>query len=153
MKGAKLYRTALKRLGEYMKENGNMRPSAVRVMVLEQICQLPQPFTAEQLIASCSYERISVGTVYNALNLFVLARILHATDRQRGRKAATEYELIVGSPIHMQVICQKCGRVTEIHDKAIERLVKEHKYTNFNLERFALFVYGECKICRRKPQG
>lgn len=125
-----------------------MRPTAERRMVLEQVCQLPQPFTAEQLIEVCSEQRISVGTVYNTLNLFISARILHAIERQRG-KAATEYELIIGSQARMIVICERCGRQTELHDKAIDRLVRERRYSNFKMQHFSLFVYGECKICRR----
>ena len=121
----------------------------VRNMVLQQVCQLPQPFTAEQLTTVCQAERISVGTVYNSLNLFVLAQILHATSRQRG-KSATEYELTTTNTIRMQVVCQNCGRVTDFHDAAIERLVAERKYSNFNVQHMSLFVYGECKICRRK---
>jgi len=146
--GIKAHNTAVKQLEAYVREN-NMRPSKVRNMVLEQVCQLPQPFTAEQLVHACQSERISVGTVYNSLNLFILAQILRAHDRQRGR-AATEYELIAGGPMRMQMMCTRCGRLTEIHDKAIERLVRERKYSNFNLQHFSLFIYGECKICRRQ---
>ena len=141
------YDAALVRLNTYIAEQ-NMRVSTVREMVLEQVCLLPQPFTADQLAKACQAERISVGTVYNALKLFLSAQILHATNRQRGR-AATEYELITGVKNHMQIICQQCGRVSDIHDKAIDRLIQTRKYSNFNLQHYSLFVYGECKHCRR----
>lgn len=135
-------------MSTYIRSN-NMRPSRVRNMVLEQLCMLPQPFTADQLVEACKAERISVGTVYNSLNLFILARILHAKERQRGR-TVTEYELLPGNTMRMQIICENCSRVTEFHDKAIERLVRERKYSNFNIAHFTLYVYGECKLCRRK---
>ena len=143
----KTYKAAQDKLDAYIRNNG-LRASKVRNIVLEQACQLQQPFVAEQLVEACAAERISVGTVYNALNLFLLARILHAINRQRG-KTATEYEIVAGSVTRMQVVCSRCGRVTEFHDKAISRLVQERAYSNFNLQRFSLFVYGECKICRR----
>jgi len=145
---SKTHNAALKQLNAYLKAH-EMRPSKVRNMVLAQICSMPQPFTAEQLVEACQAERISVGTVYNALNLFVLAQILQMHDRQRGRMAS-EYEVIVGTAMRMQVVCTKCGRVTEVHDQAIERLIKERKYTNFNLQHVSLFVYGECKLCRKQ---
>ena len=145
--GPKAYKAAQDKLDAYIRENG-MRASKVRNIVLEQVCQLSQPFTAEQLVEACAVERISIGTVYNSLNLFLLARILHAINRQRG-KTATEYEIVTGSVPHMQVVCTRCGRMTEFHDKAIARLVQERSYANFNVQRFSLFVYGECKICRR----
>ena len=143
----KSYKTASAKLNAYVQEHA-MRTSQVREMVLEQVCQLRQPFTADQLVAACKPERISQGTVYNALDLFLEAKILHAADRQRGR-IATEYELITGNAIRMQLECQRCGRLVEFHDKAIERLVMERKYSNFTIQHYSLFVYGECKLCRR----
>lgn len=142
-----LYNNAVERLNGYLKAN-EMRPSVVRNAVLEQACYLPQPFTAKQLVEVCKEQRISIGTVYNSLNIFISAQILHATERQRG-KAATEYEVITGNQHHMQIICQKCGRVSDIQDRAIARLIQERKYSNFTLQHYSLFVYGECKICRR----
>ena len=143
-----LYNNALERLNRYVKTNG-LRPSVVRNTVLEQACCLSQPFTAKQLVEVCQEQRISVGTVYNSLNIFISAQILHATERQRG-KAATEYEVITGEHHCMQIICQKCGRISDIQDKAIARLIKERKYSNFTLQHYSLFVYGECKVCRRQ---
>lgn len=126
-----------------------MRVSAVRNKVLEIICHMEQPFLAEQLVKNCQSERISVATVYNALNLFILAQILHANERQWGR-ISTEYELITDNTPRMQLICTKCGRVSEFTDKAMARLVAEKKYSNFDWHHFSLFVYGECKVCRPK---
>lgn len=134
-------------LDRYIAEH-NMRPSKVRNMVLEQVCLLSQPFTADQLAKACEAERISIGTVYNTLSLFISAQILHATQRQRGR-TATEYELVTGAHNRIQMICQRCGRVANLRDKAIENLIERRKYSNFNEQHFSLFVYGECKHCRR----
>lgn len=141
-----VYNTALERLNQYVLAQ-NKRPSKVRDQVLEQAFLLPQPFTAEQLEKACQPLRISTGTVYNSLNLFVSAQILHCTTRQRG-KAATEYEWMTGSPTRMQVICEKCGRISDFHDKAIDRLIQERRYSNFVLQHYSLYVYGECKVCR-----
>ena len=145
--GQKTYKAAQDKLDAYVRDNG-MRASKVRNIVLAQICQLPQPFTAEQLTKACQPERISVGTVYNSLNLFLLARILCAIKREHGN-SFTEYELTTGTTVRMQIMCNRCGRVTEFHDKAIARLVQDRVYANFKMQRFSLFVYGECKLCRR----
>lgn len=142
------YNIAVKHLDTYLHSHG-MRPSRVRNKVLELACQLPQPFTAAQLEEACKTERISTGTVYNCLNLFIMAQILHAIERQRGR-TVMEYELIPANSVKMMVICQKCNRVSEIHDKAIARLVMERKYTNFEPQQILMYIYGECKICRKK---
>lgn len=148
MKTNKNYKLSLERLGRYVKRNG-LRPSVVRNMVLEQVCNLHQPFTAEQLIEACRQERISSGTVYNALNLFTKAEIIQGMQRQRGH-IATEYELIGDSSQRMQFVCKKCGRIVDFNDKAIAQLIEARKYSNFQISQFSLIVYGECKVCRRK---
>ena len=142
------YNSALERLNQYVLSH-NKRPSKVRNEVLEQAFLLPQPFTADQLMEACKEQRISTGTVYNSLQLFVSAQILHSITRQRGQ-AATEYEWMIGGQTRMQIICQKCGRVSDFHDKAIERLIQERRYSNFVLQHFSLYVYGECKLCRKR---
>ena len=121
----------------------------MRNAVLEQAFMLPQPFTADQLVEACQAQRISVGTVYNSLEIFVSAQILHSITRQRGQNA-TEYEWMVGDQTRMQVVCEKCGRVSDFHDKAIERLIQERRYSNFTIQHFSLYVYGECKLCRKR---
>ena len=96
----KTYETALAKLNAYIKRQG-LRTSIVRNQVLEQVCRLRQPFTAEQLTQACEEERISLATIYNALTLFVSAQIVHASKRQRGR-SAIEYELITGTQNRLQ---------------------------------------------------
>lgn len=142
----KIFGGALERMNAYLQENGG-RYSSVRETVLEHACMLPQPFTAEQLEASCQSEKISSGTIYNSLQLFLKANIIHATKRQKGHQA-TEYELITGNPIRMQRICQKCGRVTNFRAPALDRLIREQKTQSFFMQHYTLFVYGECRRCR-----
>ena len=143
-----LYKAALERLNAYIRCHA-MRASVVREMVLAQACLLKQPFTAVQLEEACRSEHISVGTVYNALDLFVTAEIVKVYDRGYGQ-TVTEYELTTtSSRSHMQIICRKCGRRASFSDKAIMRLIMERKYTNFKAQNCTLVVYGECKICRR----
>ena len=151
VKPQKLYTTALEHLQNYLLSH-NMRVTVERKMVLEQVCMLKQPFTAQQLVEACEAERISRATVYNNLDVFLTAQLLHAFNKQTGR-AFTEYELTTSPSPRLQFICTNCGRTVEMHDKAIERMVRERKYSNFDLRTFSLYVYGQCKICRRiKPK-
>ncbi len=143
-----IYRAAQMQLDEYVLQH-KMRHSQVRDMVLEQICALPQPFTAAQLEEVCEAERISKGTVYNVLHLLIKLALVRVYVRGVGQ-TVTEYELVTeASRSHMQVICRKCGRRAFFYDKAIQRMVEERQYSNFNLHNYTLVVYGECKICRR----
>lgn len=143
-----IYKAAQAQLDAYVQAH-EMRRSQVRNMVLEQICQLPQPFTAAQLEEVCKVERISTGTVYNVLHVLIEASLVRPYDRGIGQ-TVTEYELVTEvSRSHMQIICRKCGRRTFIYDKALQRLIIERQYSNFKMQNYTLVVYGECKICRR----
>jgi len=144
------YEAALQQLKTYVQEH-SMRYSSVREMVLEHICNLPQPFTAEQLVRACQEDRISVGTIYNTLTLFVSARILHEIERQHGH-TRSEYSIIQDRSVRMQIICAKCQRISSFRDKAIEHLVMNRVYSNFNADHIAIYVYGECKHCRNKKK-
>jgi len=148
MKGSRTYTSALTLLRRYLNVH-DMRPSRVRNSVLQYACQLEQPFTTDQLLKACEEEHITQGTIYNALDIFVDAKILCATKRQRG-VAATEYELVAPSSNRLQFTCKKCGMVKEFSDKAIARLIEERRYMNFTMQHFSLYVYGECKKCRTK---
>ena len=143
-----LFDITSERLKAYSVQAG-LRHSDVRQTVLEKLCLLPQPFTTEELAQACEEDRISIGTIYNVLRLFVSAHIVHAIERQRGQRTKTLYEVEADSQVKMQMICEKCGRVSYFHDKAIERIIRARKYSNFNLQQFTLFVYGECKKCKQ----
>lgn len=143
-----IYKIAHERVDAYLMEHG-ARASVVRDMILSQVCQLKQPFTADQLREVCETERVAKATVYNALNVFIAAGVLHEYDRKIGQ-TVTEYELITNARPHMQIVCTKCGKKTNFNDKAIIRLVNERKYLNFTPHRFTLVVYGECKTCRKR---
>lgn len=142
----KIFGAALERMNAYVQEHKG-RYSSTREKVLEQVCVLPQPFTAEQLEAACQGDKISSGTVYNCLQLFLNANIIHATKRQKGHQA-TEYELITGNQIRMQRVCQQCGRATNFRAPAVDHLIRDLKSQNFFMQHYTLFLYGECRKCR-----
>lgn len=145
--GQKAYKAALEKLDTYVRETG-LRESPLRKVVLDKMCTLPQPFSAEQLVQACENEHVSQGTIYNALKLFLKIHIVNSFVRHQGQ-ASTEYEVVTGASSRIQIICLKCGRKAETHDDVIAKMVREKQYYNFNVRRFSLFVYGECKICRR----
>lgn len=135
-------------LNNYVRKH-ELRDSAVRNIVLAQICHLPQPFIASQLEEACQAERISRGSIYNALHLFVEANLLSVSPRGDGL-TVNEYELMTPvSRSHMFIMCRKCGRRVPFNNKSITQLAMVHRYKNFNQHNFTLVVYGECKICRR----
>lgn len=142
------YEEALRRLNDYI-ETHDMRHTPEREMVLNEICDMPQPFTADQLTERCKPLRLTQGTVYNTLKLFVVARILHSFIREAGR-SATQYELAVGTKSSVFMVCTRCGRSVELRDKAaFEHIVAMRRYSNFVPESYSMRIYGHCKLCRR----
>lgn len=141
------YQLAEIKLNEYI-ANNHMRHTPERLMVLRHVCQMPQPFVAEQLIEACQVDRLSRSGIYNILQTLLSARILHSLNKQYGLSEA-QYELTVVTNNHMQVICHKCGRVAEFREVAITNIIRSRAFSNFNAEHFSLYVYGTCKTCRR----
>ena len=129
-----------------------MRHTPEREIVLQLVFELPPFFTAKELESACKNERLTRGTVYNTLELLVSAQILRGVQRLNGNHG-TEYEIIVDDQPHMWVMCQKCGRIFDMKDKAIERIILERKYANFEASHFSLVVYGQCKTCRPMRSG
>ena len=144
----KTYEQAVDRLSQYLDERG-MRFTVERKFILEQVCSLPQPFSAAQLRALCKAQRLTRATIYNSINLLCDAHVLHTLKRGAGM-STTEYELVGRPTTRMQMVCKRCGRITEFRDATISELIKKHRYTNFDMQHYSLYVYGECKACRPK---
>jgi len=143
-----IYRHALERVNAYVSEH-RMRRTHEREVILQKACAL-RCFSVEQLQAELTDITISRATIYNALSLFTKAGVLHRLDKEFGVRAG-QYEVTQAEASHIQVICTRCGRVSEVRDTSINRMLADKRFTNFNPSRFSLYVYGVCKVCRRKP--
>ncbi len=141
-----LYKASLRVLNAYIWEQ-KLRHTMERETVLEIVCSLPQPFQPMQVIAAAAVKRISQATVYNCLSLFEKIGIIHLLERKTRSKA--QYEVITTHTNRLRLICKKCGRESEFKDLAITNAVRLRKYSNFTPEHFTIFVYGECKHCRK----
>lgn len=149
MKPDDTYKAASSKLENYIRENG-LRHTPERYTLLRHICALEQPFGIDALVGSLAEEeRISTATIYNTVNLLVSAQILHCISRRDGRKYA-QYQLTAQQAARLELVCTRCGRVSAFKDKAIENLIRMRKYSNFNLQGYSLYIYGECKTCKRK---
>lgn len=141
------YKIALSELNQYIWEH-HLRHTAEREIILHIVCNLPHPFTSGQVAEKAMEESISQATAYNCINLFEQVGIIHLIQR-KATKSATQWEVVVGKHNRLQLVCKHCGRVSEFKDIAITNAVKLRKYSNFEPEHFTIFVYGECKHCRK----
>lgn len=143
------YKTSSDVLCRYLKEH-NLRCTSERLFILKQVCSYKKTFTAEQLLHDIPDSvHLSVATVYNSLNLFCSCRILQKQSSSAGART-TAFELVMARDSSMHFVCTRCGRKVEFRDKAIENILRERHFNNFQMSDFSLSVYGVCKICRRK---
>lgn len=149
MKVEDLYRLNKDRFDHYLVKH-NKKHTIERETILQRACELPPPFTAEQLVNAVEKDHISQATVYNVLTLLRDAQIIHLSGN--GDQQQRMYEVIGTNNNHLQIICTKCGRVTDFKDVAITNVLHNKRFNNFNLQHFSLFAYGECKVCRKKKR-
>lgn len=144
-----LYASCKAQLSDYIDQHG-LRHTQERDILLRHICQLPQPFAVSELVEKGKNDHISQATVYNTLTLLVSARILHMVSGGSANNRSALYELFTRRDARLEFICRRCGRVVAFDDKILDDRVRAHKYINFNPQTFSLYVYGECKTCKRK---
>lgn len=146
-KQEEIYRKAYEQLCAYLDEH-HLRPTQERLCILNSVCSL-QRFTVDDLRYSLTGILISRATVYNTLDLFDKAGVVRHIEKEYGVRAG-QYELSCLKASSVQIICQLCGRISEVKDSTISRMLEDKRFTNFNQERFSLYIYGRCKNCRRK---
>ena len=134
-------------LANYLVEH-QLRHTPERYTILAKICEL-QRFTIDELRSKLTDITISRATVYNTLSLLEDARLIQKLDKEFGVRTA-QYELVHASDSSVQVICQRCGRVSTVRDTTISRMLADKKWSNFVPNHFSLYVFGHCKVCRRK---
>ena len=137
-------------LRAYLTEHG-LKHTPERYSIMATACRL-QHFTIDELRASLTEFSISRATIYNTLALLEDARLVQKLDKEFGVRTA-QYEWVIDRESSVQIICSKCGRVSPVKDSTISRMLADKRWTNFVPHHFSLYVFGECKVCRRKVKG
>lgn len=145
-KNSDIFRKAYDTMCVYLDEH-HLHHTTERFTILQAACEL-QTFSVEELRASLVEINISRATIYNNLNLLEQAGVLRRLDKEFGVRAG-QYEIIRPKTSTIKVICGKCGRVSEVKDTTINRMLADKKLSNFNPAYFTLYIHGQCKSCRR----
>lgn len=146
-KQEEIYCKAYHQLCSYLDEH-NLRHTQERLCILSSICAL-QRFSVDDLRNSLSDILISRATIYNTLELFEQAGVIRHLEKEFGVRAG-QYELSCLHNSFVQIVCQQCGRVSDVKDSTIYRMLEDKRFTNFIPERFSIYIYGRCKVCRKK---
>ena len=142
-----LYRKAYDQLCAYMDEH-KLRYTPERFNILSSACKL-QRFTVDDLRNSLTELLISRATVYNTIELFEKAGIVRHIEKEYGVRAG-QYEISYLKTSSIFIICQQCGRIREMKDSTFSRILEDKRLANFVLERYSLYLYGRCKVCKKK---
>lgn len=142
-----IYHKALARLNAYIEQNG-LKHSPEREVILKHICKQQKVFAISDVVKWVEKESMVRATVYNSIKILEKAEIIHGCVSVSGHKM--QYELFCNPSNHIHIICTRCGRKAALDDAMFNTMITNKKYNNFNLRNYTLFVYGECKRCRRK---
>ena len=105
-------------------------------------------FDADRLIDDMKRAgfQVSRATVYRTLNKLVDAGLLRRLDV--GPRMFYEHDY--GYPQHDHLYCQKCGKMIEFQNEAINQVIRDVCYqNNFQSSGHSFIIRGTCSECNR----
>ncbi len=92
---------------------------------------------------------IGASTIYRALLLFESLNLIYKSEFDDGF-ARYEIKKSYDAHGHHHLICEQCGRVTELREDLLEKLEHEIERTkDFIVKDHKVKIYGICKECRQ----
>lgn len=132
----------------FFKSKG-LRFTPQRKALIQEIASMNSHFDVDLVYAKLRDKNIDISkaTIYRALPLLEQCGIIKEVTKIEN-KSYYEYSYQKGHHDHM--ICQKCGKIIEFHNKDIEEL---QYYIcddfNFTPHSHRLIIKGICSECRR----
>lgn len=116
-----------------------------RRQVIETLFAQHRAMTAAELFALLEDQEASLASIYRTLELLVELELAETT----AHPGAEQRYLACSLDHHHHVICDSCGRVTELEECVLgpfEALVEER--TKFTIEGHTLEFHGRCAACQ-----
>lgn len=131
-------------LTKYLDEN-KLRKTPERFAVLDAVYSFNGHFSIQELSEKIEkdYFPVSRATLYNALNLFVILRLVVCHRLSIG----TKYEACYANTSHCHQVCTICGKVSEAKAPKVETAIEETHLKRFRRDSFSLYIYGVCSTC------
>jgi Fur family ferric uptake transcriptional regulator len=125
-----------------------LRLTEPRRAVAALIAEREGPFTAADLLDDARTRRLGIGraTVFRALDAFNELKVVERIDLPNGDHAYVGCE----PAHHHHVVCERCGRTTEIDDVGIRDIVDsiEHR-TGYRIDTHRVELFGRCPDCAK----
>ncbi len=115
-----------------------------RRIVAELVSERDGHFTANDLITDAQERDLGIGraTIFRALDLFTELEMLERIDLPNGDHA---YVSCLPDYHHHHVICQRCGKVTEVEDLGLGQALRSmERLTGWRVEKHRLELFGCC---------
>lgn len=121
-----------------------LRLTPQRIAIMDVILSIKEHPTAELVhdYLSLSHPHISIGTIYNTLDLFadkgIITRIPSLADQMK-------YDAVAEK--HHHLYCPENGRIEDFYDEELYLIIKNHldkkKIPDFIIEDFKVHIIGK----------
>ncbi len=135
---------------EYLVSHGH-RKTPERFTVLDAVYSIQGHFSMEELYSQVNEQgkfRVSRATLYNTIILLLDAKLV--IKHQFGN--TSQYEKSYNIETHHHLVCTECGKVLEVHDEKLQKLIGETRFPRFRMSHYSLYIYGICTKCVRAKQ-
>jgi Fur family transcriptional regulator, ferric uptake regulator len=133
-------------LDDYLRSIGHFL-TYPRKIILETFLQVGGHVSVKDLCKEIKKKdsQISPATVYRTMKLLVESGIASENEFADDKKL---FEKIYGKEHHDHMFCTNCKKVSEFHNKTIEKLQKEvaHEHS-FVITRHRMTLFGLCNEC------
>jgi Fur family ferric uptake transcriptional regulator len=138
----------LEALRHYLAEH-NLPATHQRLAVAEAVFFAGEHLSADEVGRRVGKRGGAVGTatIYRTLELLVRAGLAKEHDFGEGFK---RYEALAAGEVHEHCICSSCGRVTEVSNDRLERMIALlADEVEFRPHHHRLEIYGLCRSCQQ----
>jgi Fur family ferric uptake transcriptional regulator len=143
------YRSAVaRRLLQSLDESG-VRLTRPRRAVAEALAGRTGRFTAAQLVEEARQRQPRIGraTVFRTLDLLLDLGMVERIAMPAGE---TGYVVCDPSAHHHHVLCERCGKATEIDDRGVKALAKKiARRSGYRIDAHRLELFGLCESCQK----
>ncbi len=128
-----------------------LRETYERKVVIQALSQCPGHFDLETLsyAISSNGDRVSRATIYNTIALLMKANLVR---RQQFADGQYLYECTLRLPSgnQLHLICNVCGKITDLRSSTVTKELGNMKFGSFSPEYVSMSVYGTCARCSRR---
>lgn len=136
---------------EYL-QGRKLRKTPERYAILDKVCDMTEHFHIDTLYSEleASSYHVSLATVYNTMDLLIDCGLVR---RHQFNNQPAQYEKVSGVGNHHHLICTQCGRIKDVKDQELLKMMNARRYPAFHTSYFAINVYGVCSRCQRRGKS